>query len=42
MEKGDPDMEPLLSAEAPATTLLFAGGVEADTWKKQAKAGNRL
>lgn len=42
MEKGDPEMEPLLSEEAPSKTLLFAGGVEADTWKKQTKGGSSL
>jgi len=42
MEKGDPEMRPLLSAEAPAKSLLSEGGVGSDVWKKEAKSGNRL
>jgi len=42
MEKGDPEMQPLLSAKPPSKTLLEVGGVGADVWKKQAKEGNRL
>lgn len=42
MEKGDPEMHLLLSAEAPTKTLLSEGGVVSDIWKKDAKNGNRL
>ncbi|KAM0713851.1 hypothetical protein Q7P37_010813 [Cladosporium fusiforme] len=34
MEKGDPEMKPLLSGEAPATSLVQTGGVNSDVWKK--------
>lgn len=42
MEKGDPEMRLLLSAEPPSKTLLTEGGVDSDIWKKDAKNGNRL
>lgn len=42
MEKGDPQMRPLLSAEAPAKTLLSEGGIGSNIWKKDAQNGNRL
>ncbi|KAK1063631.1 hypothetical protein LTR74_009375 [Friedmanniomyces endolithicus] len=35
MEKGDPEMEPLLGAEAPGKSLIELGGVESDVWKKR-------
>lgn len=33
MEKGDPEMKPLLTAEAPKTSLIEAGGASSDIWK---------
>ncbi|KZM23374.1 Glutathione transferase [Ascochyta rabiei] len=35
MEKGDPEMKLLLGAEPPEKTLIQAGGVKADFWKKK-------
>ncbi|KAJ4321536.1 hypothetical protein N0V94_002855 [Neodidymelliopsis sp. IMI 364377] len=35
MEKGDPDMKLLLGAEPPKKTLIQAGGVKADFWRKK-------
>lgn len=35
MEKGDPDMELLLGAEAPATTLIKEGGIGSGIWRKK-------
>lgn len=35
MEKGDPDMRLLLGAEPPKKTLIQAGGVKSDVWKKK-------
>ncbi|TKA74305.1 hypothetical protein B0A55_05420 [Friedmanniomyces simplex] len=35
MEKGDPEMEPLLGAQAPAKSLIDVGGTESDIWKKK-------
>ncbi|KAF2444195.1 hypothetical protein P171DRAFT_494416 [Karstenula rhodostoma CBS 690.94] len=35
MEKGDPEMELLVGAEAPATTLIQEGGVGSGIWKKK-------
>lgn len=34
MEKGDPEMKLLLDAEAPLKSLVLAGGVGSDIWKK--------
>lgn len=34
MEKGDPEMRPLIDAEPPAEGLLTAGGVNSSHWKK--------
>lgn len=34
MEKGDPEMKLLLGAETPPTSLVLAGGVCSDIWKK--------
>ncbi|KAL5405348.1 hypothetical protein PMIN04_012369 [Paraphaeosphaeria minitans] len=35
MEKGDPEMELLITADAPTTTLLQEGGITSGTWKKK-------
>ncbi|KAK0251510.1 hypothetical protein B0A54_15719 [Friedmanniomyces endolithicus] len=35
MEKGDPEMEPLLGAEAPGKSIIEVGGTESDVWKKK-------
>ncbi|KAF9701402.1 hypothetical protein EKO04_000545 [Ascochyta lentis] len=35
MEKGDPDMKLLLGAEPPEKTLIRAGGVKAEFWRKK-------
>ena len=35
MQKGDPEMEPLLSAKPPSISLFAAGGVGSDHWKKE-------
>ncbi len=35
MEKGDPEMQPLLTAEDPSKGMLAAGGVDSDHWKKK-------
>jgi glutathione S-transferase len=35
MEKGDPDMKLLLGAEPPEKTLIQAGGVKSDFWRKK-------
>ncbi|KAF1929074.1 putative glutathione S-transferase [Didymella exigua CBS 183.55] len=35
MEKGDPQMKLLLGAEPPGKTLIQAGGVESDFWRKE-------
>lgn len=34
MEKGDPEMKLLVGAEAPEKTLIMAGGIGSDIWKK--------
>jgi glutathione S-transferase len=34
MEKGDPEMQPLLGAKTPEKSILAVGGVESDIWKK--------
>lgn len=34
MEKGDPEMKLLLGAEAPEKSIIAAGGVGSDIWKK--------
>lgn len=34
MEKGDPEMKPLLSAEPPSVGMLESNGVESSHWKK--------
>ena len=35
MEKGDPEMRPLISADPPAMSLIAAGGIiKSDVWKK--------
>lgn len=34
LEKGDPEMRPLLGAKAPEKTLLELGGITSDVWKK--------
>ena len=34
MEKGDPEMAPLLGAEPPAMSLIAAGGTTSNLWKK--------
>ncbi|USW48173.1 Putative glutathione S-transferase, Thioredoxin-like superfamily, glutathione Transferase family [Septoria linicola] len=34
MEKGDPEMKPLTSAEAPTKGLMETGGTAGDSWKK--------
>jgi glutathione S-transferase len=34
MQKGDPEMKPLLSVEAPKKNLILEGGVGCDVWKK--------
>lgn len=36
LEKGDPEMAPLLGAEGPEKSLLALGGVKSDAWKKMA------
>ncbi|KAK3111187.1 hypothetical protein LTR53_013807 [Teratosphaeriaceae sp. CCFEE 6253] len=33
LEKGDPEMEPLIGAEAPGKSFMEAGGAERDIWK---------
>ena len=38
MEKGDPEMKLLTSAEAPTKSLLAEGGITSGIWKKDAKA----
>lgn len=35
MKKGDPEMQLLLGAEAPAKSLIEVGGVTSDMWKKK-------
>lgn len=35
MEKGDPEMQVLLGAEAPEKSLVEVGGVTSDIWKKK-------
>ncbi|KAF1843671.1 putative glutathione S-transferase [Cucurbitaria berberidis CBS 394.84] len=35
MAKGDPEMEPLLGVKAPEKSLLVAGGIESDIWRKK-------
>ncbi|KAL5410753.1 hypothetical protein PMIN06_000445 [Paraphaeosphaeria minitans] len=35
MEKGDPEMELLITADAPTTTLIQEGGITSGTWKKK-------
>lgn len=35
MQKGDPEMELLLSAEPPKKGMFEAGGVTSDHWKKK-------
>ena len=35
MKKGDPEMEPLVSAEAPKVGMFDVGGVTSDHWKKK-------
>ncbi|CAO2656096.1 Nn.00g048990.m01.CDS01 [Neocucurbitaria sp. VM-36] len=35
MEKGDPEMQVLLGAEAPEKSLIAAGGVGSDVWRKK-------
>lgn len=35
MEKGDPDMQPLLSKEPPTVGMFDVGGVSSDHWKKR-------
>ncbi|KAK5937682.1 hypothetical protein PMZ80_009811 [Knufia obscura] len=34
MEKGDPEMKPLLGAEAPDKSMVAAGGTQSSHWKK--------
>jgi glutathione S-transferase len=34
MERGDPEMKPLLGAAAPKQTIVATGGVESSIWKK--------
>lgn len=34
MQKGDPEMQPLLTGDPPTSSMLVAGGVESDFWKK--------
>ncbi|KAF2649410.1 glutathione S-transferas-like protein [Lophiostoma macrostomum CBS 122681] len=34
MELGDPEMEPLLRADAPSMTIFATGGIESDVWRK--------
>lgn len=36
MEKGDPEMAPLLGADGPEKTLLALGGSKSDAWRKKA------
>jgi glutathione S-transferase len=35
LEKGDPEMQPLLGAKPPSKTLLDVGGITSDIWKKK-------
>ncbi|KAK5732574.1 hypothetical protein LTR17_010389 [Elasticomyces elasticus] len=35
IEKGDPEMKPLLEADGPEKSIIAAGGVESDIWKKK-------
>jgi glutathione S-transferase len=35
MEKGDPEMQTLLGAEAPSQAMFEAGGSKSNHWKKQ-------
>lgn len=35
MEKGDPDMEPMLAPEGPKVSMFEAGGTKSDHWKKK-------
>lgn len=35
LEKGDPEMQPLLGAEAPEKSLIELGGITSDIWKKK-------
>ncbi|KAI8939548.1 hypothetical protein NX059_003317 [Plenodomus lindquistii] len=40
MEKGDPEMQPLLGAEPPEKSLIEVGGMTSDLWKKKKGASS--